>query len=53
MVGGAAVTKEFAEDIGADGWAPDAGSAVILARRLVAEARAARAADDPSATSVA
>ena len=44
MVGGAAVTKEFAETIGADGWAPDAGSAVILARRLVAEARAARAA---------
>ena len=43
MVGGAAVTKEFAEQIGADGWAPDAGSAVILARRLVAEARAARA----------
>jgi 5-methyltetrahydrofolate--homocysteine methyltransferase len=45
MVGGAAVTKEFAEQIGADGWAPDAGSAVILARRLVAEARAARAAN--------
>ena len=41
MVGGAAVTKEFAEQIGADGWAPDAASAVILARRLVAEARAA------------
>ena len=37
------MTKEFAEQIGADGWAPDAGSAVILARRLVAEARAARA----------
>jgi 5-methyltetrahydrofolate--homocysteine methyltransferase len=43
MVGGAAVTKEFAETIGADGWAPDAGSAVILAKRLVAEARAAAA----------
>ena len=42
MVGGAAVTKEFAEQIGADGWAPDAASAVILARRLVAEARAAQ-----------
>ena len=39
MVGGAAVTKEFAEDIGADGWAPDAASAVLLARGLVAEAR--------------
>jgi len=43
MVGGAAVTKEFAEKIEADGWAPDAGSAVILAKRLVAEARAERA----------
>jgi 5-methyltetrahydrofolate--homocysteine methyltransferase len=39
MVGGAAVTKEFAQDIGADGWAPDAASAVLLARGLVAEAR--------------
>jgi 5-methyltetrahydrofolate--homocysteine methyltransferase len=45
MVGGAAVTKEFAEQIGADGWAPDAASAVILAKRLVMEARAERAAD--------
>jgi 5-methyltetrahydrofolate--homocysteine methyltransferase len=43
MVGGAAVTKEFAEQIGADGWAPDAASAVILARGLVADARRARA----------
>ena len=39
IVGGAAVTKEFAEQIGADGWAPDAGSAVLLARSVVAEAR--------------
>jgi 5-methyltetrahydrofolate--homocysteine methyltransferase len=44
IVGGAAVTEEFAKQIGADGWAPDAGSAVILARRVVAEARAASAA---------
>ena len=44
IVGGAAVTEEFAKQIGADGWAPDAGSAVILARRVVAEARAAGAA---------
>ena len=43
MVGGAAVTKEFAEQIGADGWAPDAASAVILAKGLVADARRARA----------
>ena len=41
IVGGAAVTKEFANQIGADGWAPDAGSAVILALRVVGEARAA------------
>jgi 5-methyltetrahydrofolate--homocysteine methyltransferase len=54
MVGGAAVTKEFAETIGADGWAPDAGSAVILARRLVAEARAKRAGEPvPAAVEVA
>ena len=43
IVGGAAVTKEFANQIGADGWAPDAGSAVILALRVVGEARAAAA----------
>ncbi|HSO30592.1 MAG TPA: corrinoid protein [Candidatus Sulfomarinibacteraceae bacterium] len=41
IVGGAAVTSEFAQHIGADGWAPDAGSAVVLALRVVAEARAA------------
>ena len=32
MVGGAPVTKEFADDIGADGYAPDAGSAAKMAR---------------------
>jgi 5-methyltetrahydrofolate--homocysteine methyltransferase len=36
MVGGAPVTKEFADEIGADGYAPDAASTVDLARRLVA-----------------
>ncbi len=35
VVGGAPVTAEFASQIGADGYAPDAGSAVDLARRLV------------------
>jgi 5-methyltetrahydrofolate--homocysteine methyltransferase len=35
-VGGAPVTQSFAEEIGADGFSPDAGSAVDLARRLVA-----------------
>ncbi len=38
MVGGAPVTQEFADQIGADGYAPDAGSAVDLAQRLVGAA---------------
>jgi 5-methyltetrahydrofolate--homocysteine methyltransferase len=36
VVGGAPVTAEFATQIGADGYAPDAASAVDLARRVVA-----------------
>ena len=32
MVGGAPVTRDFADDIGADGYAPDAGSAAKMAR---------------------
>ncbi len=35
VVGGAPVTPEFAAQIGADGYAPDAGAAVDLARRLL------------------
>jgi 5-methyltetrahydrofolate--homocysteine methyltransferase len=35
VVGGAPVTSEFAEQIGADGYAPDAGAAVDLARTLL------------------
>jgi len=35
MIGGAPVTSAFASSIGADGYAPDASSAVALARRLV------------------
>ena len=35
MVGGAPVTQEYADSIGADGYAPDAASAVRLAKRLV------------------
>ncbi len=35
MVGGAPVTAEFAEKIGADGYAPDAAAAVELARKLL------------------
>jgi 5-methyltetrahydrofolate--homocysteine methyltransferase len=36
VVGGAPVTPEFADQIGADGYAPDAGAAVDLARGLLA-----------------
>jgi 5-methyltetrahydrofolate--homocysteine methyltransferase len=36
MVGGAPVTQDFADHIGADGYAPDAASAIDMARRLVA-----------------
>ncbi len=35
MIGGAPVTEKFAKDIGADGYAPDAASAVEKARGLV------------------
>ena len=35
MIGGAPVTRAFAAEIGADGYAPDAGAAVELARSLV------------------
>jgi 5-methyltetrahydrofolate--homocysteine methyltransferase len=34
LIGGAPVTQSFADEIGADGYAPDAGSAVKLAKRL-------------------
>ena len=35
MVGGAPVNDKFARDIGADGYAQDAGEAVELAGRLI------------------
>ena len=35
MIGGAPITQEFADKIGADGYAPDAASAVDLARGLI------------------
>lgn len=38
VIGGAPVTQDFADEIGADGFAADAGTAVSLARRLVGEA---------------
>ncbi|OHB73417.1 MAG: methyltransferase [Planctomycetes bacterium RBG_16_55_9] len=36
MIGGAPVTQDFADKIGADGYAPDAASAVDMAKSLVA-----------------
>ncbi len=36
MIGGAPVTQSFADEIGADGFAADAGSAARLAKELVA-----------------
>lgn len=35
VVGGAPVSQEMADEIGADGFAPDAGSAAVKARELV------------------
>ncbi|HHW07736.1 MAG TPA: cobalamin-binding protein [Clostridia bacterium] len=35
MVGGAPITQEFADEIGADGYAPDAASAVELVNQLL------------------
>jgi len=34
MIGGAPVTQAFADEIGADGYAPDAASAADLAKKL-------------------
>ncbi len=36
IVGGAPVTQDFADKIGADGYAPDAGSASKLAKKILA-----------------
>jgi 5-methyltetrahydrofolate--homocysteine methyltransferase len=36
MIGGAPITQDFANEIGADGYAPDSASAVEVARQLVA-----------------
>ena len=35
MIGGAPVTRKYAEDIGADAYAPDAGAAVIETKKLL------------------
>jgi len=36
IIGGAPVSQEYADTIGADGYAPDAGSAVELCKKLLA-----------------
>jgi 5-methyltetrahydrofolate--homocysteine methyltransferase len=38
VIGGAPITREFADEIGADGFAADAGTAVDVARQLVGAA---------------
>src|SRR5689334_8812287 len=43
MVGGAPVTKEYADAVGADGYAADASTAVRLAKDLIERAREAAA----------
>ena len=40
MVGGAPVTQEYADVVGADGYAADASAAVVLAKELLARRRA-------------
>jgi 5-methyltetrahydrofolate--homocysteine methyltransferase len=39
MVGGAPVTQEFADDMGADGYGKDAMACVELSKRLLAESQ--------------
>ncbi len=36
MIGGAPVSQAYADEVGADGYAPDAGTAVVVARELLA-----------------
>src|SRR6266496_1176738 len=40
MVGGAPVTQEYADAVGADGYAADASAAVVRAKELIAQRRA-------------
>ena len=37
IIGGAPVTQEYCDEIGADGYAPDAASAVDVARKVLAK----------------
>jgi 5-methyltetrahydrofolate--homocysteine methyltransferase len=43
MVGGAPVSENFAREIGADGFAPDAVEAVTIAKQFIAQRRHAPA----------
>ncbi len=36
IIGGAVITEQYAKEIGADGYSPDAGSAVELVRKIIA-----------------
>ena len=38
IIGGAPVTQAYADEVGADGYAPDAATAVEVARKLVGKA---------------
>jgi 5-methyltetrahydrofolate--homocysteine methyltransferase len=53
IVGGAPVNGEFAERIGADGYAGDAGAAVVVARRLLGLDGATGGGSDPEIGTVA
>ena len=44
IIGGAPVTQNYADEIGADGYAPDAASAVVMAKRVLGVVPAAPAA---------
>jgi 5-methyltetrahydrofolate--homocysteine methyltransferase len=46
MVGGAPVTQEYADVVGADGYAADASAAVVRAKELLAKRRAVLARGD-------
>ncbi len=37
MIGGAPITKEYADDIGADGYSDDAAGAAMLAKELITQ----------------
>ena len=39
MVGGAPINEKFARDIGADGYAPDCGEAIVVAKNLMHDLR--------------